>query len=93
MKNKVYRFYSDPGHGWLAVKVKELEKLQLLDKISSCSYINGKTVYLEEDCDASLFIEAKKAINEEIQYKTINQNKTPIRTYDNYSVKDVWRII
>lgn len=56
---KVFKFYSDPGHGWLAVKEKDLETVGLsLDKISSFSYRKGKTVYLEEDCDFSLFYNA-----------------------------------
>ena len=30
-----YYFHVDAGHGWLAVKRAELERLNLLDKISS----------------------------------------------------------
>lgn len=57
MKGK-YKFHVDPGHGWLAVPVKELEEHNLLSKISVYSYRRGDTVFLEEDCDAPLFIEA-----------------------------------
>lgn len=78
---KKYHFYSDSGHGWLAVKIKELVRLNLMDKISSYSYIKGKTVYLEEDCDASMFIQAKKLINEKVEIKTTNYNRAPIRSY------------
>lgn len=56
---KTFKFYSDPGHGWLAVKEKDLEIVGLcVDDISPFSYHKGKTVYLEEDSDFSLFIKA-----------------------------------
>lgn len=57
----MYKLYSDPGHGWLAVKRAELIKLDILSKITHCSYQSrsGKTVYLEEDCDLSTFVYAK----------------------------------
>ena len=59
---KKYTFHSDSGHGWLAVKAKELKEFDLIKKISSYSYISksGKMVYLEEDCDMSLFREKLK---------------------------------
>ena len=33
MKNKIYKMYSDSGHGWLAVKRDELVKLGIADKM------------------------------------------------------------
>lgn len=57
---KMFYFYTDAGHGWLAVKREFLDSLGILDKISSYSYQKGQTVYLEEDCDASLFINVMK---------------------------------
>lgn len=55
-----YNFISDPSHGWLRVKTKELEKLGILDKISTYSYLSptGKSVYLEEDSDMAIFLRA-----------------------------------
>ena len=59
MKN--YTFYSDAGHGWLEVDLQELVTLGVAHAISRHSYIKkteeGTKVYLEEDCDASLFSE------------------------------------
>jgi hypothetical protein len=46
------KFYSDPGHGWYAVKRKLIVELGLIGEISGFSYQRGKTVYLEEDSDA-----------------------------------------
>ena len=83
---KTYKFYSDPGHGWLAVKIKELVDLGIVDKISSYSYMRGQTAYLEEDCDAGLFFvayEKKHGIRPQIEEKF--QEHTPIRSYARFS--------
>lgn len=85
--SKVYRFYSDPGHAWLAVKIAKLESLGIIDKITNFSYIRGKTAYLEEDCDLSTFVAALKANGEEFLNKegSYNDNRSPIRSYDRYT--------
>ena len=59
-------FHTDPGHGWLETKRQDLEALQIQDQISGYSYqVRGK-VYLEEDCDAGIYLAALKAAG--IQY-------------------------
>jgi len=85
MKTKTYIFHSDPGHGWLAVKRQELINLGILDKISSCSYQKGKTVYLEEDCDYSLFMKAKEEKGEDVKTRESYRDNTPIRNYERLS--------
>jgi hypothetical protein len=83
-------FHSDPGHGWLAVKVSDLKMLGIETKISSFSYVKGKTVYLEEDCDMSTFIEAAKAKGIEVKVKEGNQrDRSPIRYFKSYSPEAV----
>ena len=80
----MYLFTSDPGHGWLRVPKVEIEPIK--DKISSYSYENGKYVYLEEDCDAGVFMlhnwgsyeEAHKHIKEK------HVETTAIRSYSQY---------
>jgi len=85
MKTKTYSFYNDPGHGWLAVKRKELVELGIIDKISTCSYQKGQTVYLEEDCDAPLFANAYTAKHGvKPATKDVYHEKTPIRNYDSF---------
>ena len=69
MKPIVY--YTDPGHGWFAVKRADCEALGILDRISHYSYQRGRTVYLEEDCDASLYFAAMKARDESELYLLI----------------------
>lgn len=55
----MYDFYTDGGHGWLKVSLDEIKKLGIADKISGYSYIRGGFAYLEEDCDLSVFAQAK----------------------------------
>ena len=86
MKNepKIYVFHSDPGHGWLAVKIKELVDLGVAEKISSYSYQKGQTAYLEEDCDAGIFIKALEERGIEFKSRSSYQEHTAIRSYPRY---------
>jgi hypothetical protein len=87
-KTKVYFCHSDAGHGWLAVKRAELVRLGIADKITHFSYQRGKTVYLEEDCDCSLFFKAKEAADEKLEPSDLRQavhhDRSPIRSYEAY---------
>lgn len=85
-KNKVHKFYSDPGHGWLAVKLNDLIKLGLTQKISHYSYVKGQTVYLEEDSDMTKFFTAfREKFGQFPSMKVIYLDKnSPIRSYDRY---------
>lgn len=84
---KTYKFYADPGHGWLAVKITELLELGIVTQISLYSYMRGATAYLEEDCDARLFFNSyKDKYNKELTF-TYNHtnNRSAIRNYDSYN--------
>lgn len=61
--DRVYVFFSDPGHGWLAVPMEVLKFLGIERAITPYSYISrsGKTAYLEEDVDATTLIKALEA--------------------------------
>lgn len=84
MKNKVYVFHTDPGHGWLAVKKRELNALGVTG-ISHHSYVKGNTVYLEEDCDAALFFKAyEEMFGQKPKYRDSYLERTPIRYYDRF---------
>jgi hypothetical protein len=85
MKSKTYVFHSDAGHGWLAVKRQELVKLGIIDKVSSCSYQKGNTVYLEEDCDCSLFINALEVKGIKFEHREgASVDRSPIRSYESF---------
>lgn len=80
------KFYSDPGHGWAAVKRKLLIELGIINNITSFSYQKGNTVYLEEDLDLNTFLHALHAVkNESVIYK-VKQTSRPhyIRNYDSF---------
>ncbi len=53
-----FEFISDPGHGWLKVSLHTLYHLDIVDQITPYSYIRKGFAYLEEDCDASRFMQA-----------------------------------
>ena len=84
----MYIFHSDPGHGWLQVTRQELSELGILDKISHYSYQKRDDVFLEEDCDYSLFAERMKGLGRPFEIKEINsQSKDSIvRTYEGFKL-------
>jgi hypothetical protein len=81
------KFYTDPGHGWGAVKLQKLYELGIADKISPFSYQKGCTVYLEEDCDLSVLATALAVKGIVIKYENKHTNKrSPIRSYNSFRV-------
>ncbi|MBT5122824.1 MAG: hypothetical protein HOM38_08890 [Euryarchaeota archaeon] len=79
-------FHSDAGHGWLAVKMDELKMMGIESDISEHSYVKGKTVYLEEDCDAMKFINAAKGKGITVELKeSPPRDNSPIRYFKSYS--------
>lgn len=87
IKKRTYHFYSDSGHGWLKVPLKDIIKLGIQDKISGCSYERGTFVYLEEDCDAQIFLEAlgKDWKDKVIIKESWTNKRSRIRAYASYS--------
>ena len=85
-KVKTYVFHSDGGHGWIAVKFRELEELEIADKITGFSYRKGKTAYLEEDFDLSIFfLKYREKHGVSPSYRESHRDRSPIRNYDHYS--------
>ena len=80
---QVIKHYSDPSHGWFGVKRQVLVNFGLMDKVSKYSYQRGQTVYLEEDCDATLYLDAlrERGIQFSIVEKHTNKSH-PIRSYE-----------
>jgi len=86
MQRITINIYNDPSHGWGKVSIDNLHKLNLLNNISSYSYINNNHVYLEEDCDLSLLIKRLEELNIRYKFKNHYANKSSkIRSYDYYS--------
>lgn len=81
------KYYTDPGHGWVAVKKSMLVELGIADKISIYSYMKGNTAYLEEDNDASKLVDMLKSSG--VQYSLVEKHtdrRHPIRNYQSYSI-------
>jgi hypothetical protein len=74
-KELTYNYYSDPGHGWLEVKLDELVELGIKNKISHYSYIRGDAVFLEEDCDMSTYMNAMESKGLTIKLSYINERE------------------
>lgn len=54
---QTFTYYTDPGHGWIEVSIPDLMELGLQPAdFSQYSYRSGDYVYLEEDCDAGVFV-------------------------------------
>lgn len=82
-----YDVYEDPGHGWLKTTHEELKKFGLQSKISGYSYMRGDDVFLEEDCDLSLFIETLEAQGYAVQLRrhVARMRQSKIRNYQPYA--------
>ncbi len=76
---KAYTYYIDPGHGWLEVDRSETIGLD----ISGYSYQSGDKVYLEEDCDMTLFLKSKNITRGQL-IQEYSDNDSFIRGLDSY---------
>ena len=80
-------YFQDPGHGWLRVHKKEINKLGLQYQISGYSYESKLYVYLEEDRDMSLYCKAMGITRlSELDYATKHtNNRSHIRSLPYYT--------
>jgi hypothetical protein len=91
MKNEFY-FYTDPGHGWLDVPRALLHELGIAERVSSYSYQRGDSVFLEEDCDYSLFRRAMMQAGREFTTADIHTDgQSFIRSLPCYTVDELER--
>jgi hypothetical protein len=80
-------FHNDPGHGWLEVSVEEAREAERVtgEKISPYSYISRGIAFLEEDCDAGIFLRYLDKLR--VTYKLYDyytDHCSPIRNYNSY---------
>lgn len=77
--------YEDGGHGWYAVEKDYVKLLGISEKVSGYSYEKDGLAYLEEDCDASLLLDAMEAKGYEYVIERIYQKgNSPIRGYRSF---------
>ena len=61
MNTILLTFHSDAGHGWLEVTLQQITDAGLTPaSFSAYSYRDRDKFYLEEDCDASRFLDKYK---------------------------------
>lgn len=85
MKTFTIIVYSDPSHSWGKVKRNVLKNLDIEDKISPYSYQLRDNVYLEEDCDLGLLLQALYDNNTQVKFVEKNSNTVSrIRSYDSF---------
>ena len=70
---KELTFYADAGHGYLRVPLKMIKLYGLCNKISGYSFKSKTYAFLEEDCDAPLFLNAVKENGNENKYKIVEK--------------------
>ena len=81
----MFKFFEDPGHGWLEVPVSMLDLMGIRPKISNFSYRKNDMAYLEEDCDFAVFYDAfVKTYGTPPKYERVYQEVTPIRSYSRF---------
>ena len=82
------RFHTDPGHAWLEVHRMQLKNLGILGKISEFSYQRNEMVYLEEDCDADVFLRALLERGKPYKVIELSQRESlPVRTFRPFKVR------
>jgi hypothetical protein len=70
-----FMHYSDPSHGWLRVPKYLVKDLLGLDLITKYSYENNDWLYLEEDQDATNFLNRLNQLSIKYSIKTSLSNK------------------
>jgi len=86
-KHLTLTVYVDPGHAWVGVPLTLVEKLGIKDIITNCSYYNHKIgmCYLEEDCDASVFVKVAREKGYTFTFKESHNNwESPVRKLPHY---------
>lgn len=86
MKTKTINVYTDPGHGWAKVSRAELIRFGILDRISHYSYQRKDHVYLEEDCDLSVYLVALRNAGYTVSFRehVCRERQSKIRGYDRF---------
>lgn len=88
-----YKWITDDGHGWLEVPIQHVRDAGVLDQVSKFSYLrHGEqlgTLYLEEDCDAPLFLRAVDLMEEARTYKDLHTDgDSRVRTLPHWKGAD-----
>jgi len=78
-------FHNDGGHGWLECGRELISSADIADKISKYSYQRGDNVYLEEDCDMPLLLDALRKRSIGVVVNDMYQDESPVREYERFT--------
>jgi hypothetical protein len=77
-------YHTDPGHGWVEVPRALLFFLDIEDRVSGYSYQKGGQVFLEEDLDAALLVNALRDKGVEVSFEERYADPCFVRNLDGY---------
>jgi len=88
---KTFPYIQDSGHGWVRVPRVEIERLGIEKDISTFSYQKGRNVFLEEDADMQILVDARFAEGKETKFAeyTNKSRLSRIRKYESYCPTDM----
>jgi hypothetical protein len=78
-------FHNDGGHGWLECNRELISSTGIEENISKYSYQRGNDVYLEEDCDMPLLLDALRKRSIGVVVNNMYQDESPVRKYARYT--------
>jgi hypothetical protein len=79
LEPRTFTYLQDPGHGWLIVTRGDLAGAGMSPgEFSSCSYVRGDTLALEEDCDMPRFL------------KRLDERGIPYRLREQHTNRDAY---
>ena len=87
MHHKI-KWISDPSHSWLQVSKTWIRELNISTLISNYSYEDKTHVFLEEDCDAAIFIRESHKAGYKINFAAIPEltynHDAPVRSKNRF---------
>lgn len=87
MHHKI-KWISDPSHSWLQVSKGWIRELNISTLISNYSYEDDWYVWLEEDCDAAVFIRESHKAGYRINFASIPEffynTEAPLRSKNRF---------
>jgi hypothetical protein len=84
---KQFDYIQDAGHGWVKVPLTLLRELGIADQVTRYSYYNNGHVYLEEDNDTCLFMNAFHArfgFDPKLRERVARERRSRVRGYEPY---------
>ena len=84
---KTFPYIQDSGHGWVRVPKTELVKSCCAADISRHSFQKGNNVFLEQDSDLQIFVDARASLGMETKLRPYVNKSRPsrIRNYTSYT--------